>query len=325
MYNAAIIYFDQLNDLKRSNEMLEKLIKRFPNHELELPCYFLLWSNYTKLKNTQKTEDAKNIILTKYPDTDYAKLILDPDYYRKLAETNKENEHKYEEIYRAYINKQWETTIMLADDLLEKTDEEALIAKTSYLKAIAIGQVQGEQPLKDALMQIIKNYPKEPVTELAKTLLSILSSTKPIMEKPEEEQEQITIKPEQKENVEMPFNLNLDELHYIIILIDVHKKTVTDVKYDVSTFNDIYFRLDRFNINSFYINQDEQLVTIARFKGKADAMKYYTALTTNDVFLPSIQDKSISVYAISASNYSLYYNKPDIRYLYKRFFEEHYE
>jgi hypothetical protein len=108
-------------------------------------------------------------------------------------------------------------------------------------------------------------------------------------------------------------------------VVNVHKKIVTDVKYDVSNFNNTYFSLDRFNINSFYINQDEQLVTISKFKGKADAMKYYIALTNNDVFEPFIQDKSLTVYAISASNYSIYYGKPEDRHLYKRFFEENYK
>jgi len=117
----------------------------------------------------------------------------------------------------------------------------------------------------------------------------------------------------------------LDEQHYIIILVNVHKKTVTDAKYDVSTFNSTYFSLERFNVNSYYVNQDEQLITIARFKGKANAMNYYIALTTNDVFESSIQDKSLTVYAISATNYSIYYNKIDKRYLYKRFFEENYK
>ncbi|MCL2312678.1 MAG: hypothetical protein FWC41_09395, partial [Firmicutes bacterium] len=70
--------------------------------------------------------------------------------------------------------------------------------------------------------------------------------------------------------------------------------------------------------------QNEQLVTIARFKNKTDAMNYHIALTTNDVFAPSIQDKSITVYPISASNYSIYYNKVDERRLYKKFFEENY-
>jgi tetratricopeptide (TPR) repeat protein len=322
MYNAGIIYFDQLNDLKRSNEMLMKLITRFPDNDLVLPCYFIMWSNYIKLKNTAKADEIKNIILTKYPDTDYAKLIQDPNYYKKLAEAAQENNRKYEQIYRAYNSKQWQRTVQLADELLALTENETLMAKTAYLRAVAMGQLQGNEVLKEDLMLIVKNFPKEKVTELAKIYLSTLTGSSKIVSNLEEE-----TKPDSPANTttaESPFNPNLDEQHYIIILVDIHKKTVNDVKYDVATFNSTYFSLERFNINSFYINQDEQLVTVTKFKGKTDAMNYYIALTTNDVFTPSMQDKSLTVYAISATNYSMYYNKIDDRRLYRQFFDENY-
>jgi hypothetical protein len=274
------------------------------------------------LKNASQAEEAKNIILTKYPDTDYAKLILDPDYYKKLANAAKDNEQQYEELHRVYRSKQWYSTVQLADDLLEQTNNVTLIAKTSYLKAVALGQIQGKDTLVFALNHIIKNYPKEPVTELAKILLSTISDI------PNSFQEEDMIMAIQEPTVKIAdstFNRNLNEMHYIIVLVDVHKKSVSDVKYDISTFNSTYFSLERFNINSFYINQDEQLVTVSRFKGKTDAMNYYIAMTTNDVYQPSIQDKSITVFAISASNYSIYYNKPEARHLYKSFFEENYK
>jgi TolA-binding protein len=325
MYNASIIYYDQLNDLKRSNDMLQKMIQRFPNSDLALPAYFLLWVNYTKLKNTPKADEAKNVILNKYPDTDYAKLILDPNYYKKLAETEKENERKYEELYRIYSAKQWEITVQLAYELLELTNDVALTAKTAYLRAVALGQLQGQNALEEALKQIIRDYPKEAVTELAKIYLSTLASTTQTSKKDENKEDDSTINYEKPEPVaENPFNPNIDEQHHIIILVKIHKKAVNDVKYDVSNFNTAYFSLEHFNINSFYINNDEQLVTVSRFKGKTDAMDYYIALTHNNLFLPLIEDKSITVYAISASNYSIFYNKINERHLYKQFFQENY-
>ena len=326
MYNASIIYYDQLNDLKRSNDMLHKMIQRFPDSDLVLPAYFLLWVNYTKLNNTSKAEEAKNFILTNHPDTDYAKLIQDPNYYKKLAEAAHENERRYEDLHRVYNAKQWVATVQLADDLLAQTDNVSLKAKTAYLRAVAIGQLQDEEALKNALKQVIKDYPKEGVAELAKIYLSMLASpTQMTNNNNDSDGKDGTTNFERPANVtETPFNQNIDEQHHIIILVNVHKKAVNDVKYDVSNFNTTYFSLERFSINSFYINQDEQLVTVSRFKGKNDVMDYYTAFTHNNIFSPLIEDKSITVYAISASNYSIFYQKANERYLYKEFFDKNY-
>jgi tetratricopeptide (TPR) repeat protein len=328
MYNAGIIYFDQLNDLKRSNEMLNKLNQRFPSNELVLPSYFILWSNNTKLKNAAKAEEAKNYILTHHPDSDYAKLILDPDYYKKMAEAAREHERRYEELYQSYRAKRWEYTVELADDLLVQTKEVVLKSKIAYLRAVAIGQLQDQEALKYALTHVIKDFPKEQVAELAKIYLSTLTDTPYVAEgfvgdSGEDSGESKGVGGDEISK-DSPFNPNIDEQHYIIVLVDVHGKNVTDVKYDISTFNSTYFSLERFNVNSFYINQNQQLVTIARFKGKSDAMNYYIAFTNYELFSSFIQEKSIEVYTISASNYSIYYNKAEYRQIYRLFFEENY-
>jgi len=324
MYNAGIIYFDQLKDLKRSNEMLERLIKRFPDSDLVLPAYFILWTNYTKLKNTAKADEIKNIILTRYPDTDYAMLVSDPNYYKKLAEAAKEHERRYEELYRFYSNKQWATTVQLADDLLEVSENKALTSKIAYLRAVAIGQLEGKEALKEALTQIIQNHPKEQVADLAKVYLATFPTSSDLPNKMTEPTGGVTVVNTNPDLQESPFNPDLDEWHHIIVLINVHKKNVTDVQYDVSNFNATYFSLDRFNVNNIYINNEEQLLTISRFKGKNDAMNYYTALTTNDVFSSSIQEGSLTVYPISGSNYPIYYNNASARPGYKKFVEENY-
>ena len=325
MYNSGVIYFDQLNDLKRSNEMLQKMIQRYPQSDLVLPAYFLLWVNYNKLNNKSKADEAKNFILSNYPDSDYAKLILDPDYYKKIAEANKANERKYEELYNTYNNKQWAQTVLLANDLMAQTEEKSLIAKTAFLRAVAMGQTEGEEALRSALKQIVQDYSAEPVAELAKIYLSTLAN--PVQINKDDVGSGLTTITQGQEATapKSPFNTNLDEYHFMIMIVDVHKKVVEDLKYDISNFNSTYFSLERFNINSFYINQNEQLISISQFGGKTEAMNYYTALTTNTVFAPSIEDKSITVYPISASNFSIYYSKVNERYLYKQFFEENYK
>jgi len=326
MYNAGIIYFDQLKDFKRSNEILEKLIKRFPDSDLVPPSYFILWTNYTKLKNGSKAEEIKNIILTKYPDSDYAKLILDPNYYKKMAEAAQEHQRRYEDLYRVYRNKQWRSTVQLADDLLSVTEDKTLASKTSYLRAVAIGQLEDQDALKGALNQIVQSYSKEPVADLAKVYLAALGTSSNEHGQITDPTQTTTVSttPELPDIQESPFNTDLDEVHSIIVLVNIHKKNVTDVQYDISNFNATYFSLERFNVNNIYISQEEQMVTIARFSNKANAMNYYTALTTNDVFSSSIYEGTLTVYPISSSNYFIYYSNVGARRGYKAFVEENY-
>jgi tetratricopeptide (TPR) repeat protein len=321
LYNAAIIYMDQLNDIRRSNETFEKLITRFPDDKLALPSYYILYLNYLHANNP-KFETPKNIILTKYPDTDFAKLILDPDYYEKIAEKNKELEIKYEAVFQTYQQKQWSRTIQLANEAIPLCNDKNLKAKYEYIRAVAIGQTFGEDSLRKKLNYIIREYPKTQIEDLARTYLSMLST--PANTPQLSDSASVANNAGQGGVLNGPFQYKPNELHYVVVLIDVSKYAVLDIKNDINAFNKEFFRLQNFNMNSFYINQNEQMITIARFKNKETSMEYYNSISKNIKFASKIGDASIKIYPMSATNYTTYYNKVDQRSFYKEFFETYY-
>jgi tetratricopeptide (TPR) repeat protein len=321
MYNAAIIYLDLLNDYKRSNETFEKLINRFPEDELTLPSIFMLYRNYTALKNP-KAEEYKNIILTKYADTDYAKLITNPDYYKKLAEINKVLEQKYETTYEVFLQKQWATTVRMANEALAICEEPVLSSKYAYLRAIALGQITNEDTLKRALSDIVVKYPSTEVAGLARIFLSSFDNADKLLAAAGDSTSiALQNKIEAKKNV---FVYKAKELHYVIILVDVSSLPVNEVKKDVANFNQEFYSLQKFNISSHYIDANHQIVTIGQFTQKETAMEYYQNIIRNGNFSGKIKDRSLSIYAISASNYTAFYTNIDERDSYPAFFEEYY-
>ena len=324
MYNAGIIYYDQLLDYPRANEMLESLTTRFPQDTNALPSYYILYSSYGKLKNQSKSDENKNIILTRYPESDYAKLILDPQYYTKLLEKMKEFEKRYETTYDNYVNKRWANVVSEADQVIPNCADETLKSKFDYLRAVSIGQIHGEDTLKSALTQIITTYPGSGVAELAKIYLSNFANVSEILasvgDSTQTQQEGPAAPP-----ANSPFKFNPNEQHYIVLIVNIHKHTVADIKSELSAFNREFFSLQKFNINSFYINQDEQLVTLSKFKNMEGAMSYYSVIVNDVNFGPKFASGDIKLYAMSAVNYTTYYNKTDKRSLYNDFFQYHYK
>ncbi|MDL2308657.1 tetratricopeptide repeat protein [Bacteroidales bacterium OttesenSCG-928-C03] len=320
MYNAAIIYLDDLDDVKRSNETFRKLITRFPDHELTLPSLYLLYRNLLQANDPAHSE-PKNTILTKYPDTDYARLISDPDYYKRLEDIEKEYERKYEEVYLAYSKKKWRQTIAAADEAIANVVDEELKSKYEYLRAVAVGQVISEDSLKASMKHIIKTYPKTGVAELARIYLSLFPDSEELMSEINSMGNEI----EAVENAQVEyFTYQPKEMHYIVVIINIGKHAVSDVKNDISNFNAQYFSLQRFNVNSFYINQNEQMISVSRFKDKDAAMEYYNAIAQNELFKPSIVLKSMRINVMSATNYTTFYNNIPSRETYEEFFEKNY-
>lgn len=315
LYQAAIIYLDLLNDQPRGCETLEKFYARFPEHTLSPGVLYLLYLNYSKMNNG-KAENPKNIILTKYADTDIARLIREPDYYKKVAAQLKAMENLYETTYQDYTSKQWKKVIASADNALATCTDKELRSKFAYLRAVSVGQTQSEDNYRAALQEVLANYGDQPVAELARILLRDLD--------PAPVAQPTAAAAAQTSDEASPYTLNAEEWHYVAIIINVHKIKVMDFKVTVSDFNREFYSLQKFSINSYYINQDEQIVTVSRFKNMEAAMDYYHAISGNDKFKADIMARNATIYAMSASNYSKFYKDKSIRDKYEDFFNKNY-
>lgn len=320
LYNAALVYLDLLNDQDKGNETLEKLVQRFHKHELTLPAQYLLYLNYTKAKSP-RAETPKNFILANFPNSDYAKLIKNPDYYKDLAEQSKVIENLYEETYNAYSAKQWQQTIKLANDALPRCTDKVLKSKFAYLRAIALGQTEGENKLKEEMFAIVSLYPNTEVAGLAQLFLTPTKTE-------QKKEDKATAQSTKKEEVDPkePFVFNPQEQHFVVMIVNVHKirGSVVDIKNDVSTFNREFYSLIKLNVSSIYVSQDEQIITIAKFQNQEAAMDYYNNLSSSKQFSAYHKTKAIVSYPISASNYTTYYTNADKRPLYEDFFNANY-
>ena len=247
-------------------------------------------------------------------------MILEPDYYEKLARKNKHFEERYEEVYQLYCNKQWRQVVGFADEIIPQCTDKALQSKYAYLRAVATGQVSGEEKGVEAMTAVAKEYAGTEVANLAKIYLSNFKTNKPATTAADGS----AVGAEGQAIKEQPFVYLPDEQHFIVMIVNVHETSMMDVKKNIAEYNKEFYNLQKFNIKSFYINQNEQMVTISKFKNKEAAMLYYSGVIKNERFLSSVANLSVKVYALSATNYTTYYNMVDKRHLYDEFFKENY-
>ncbi len=323
LFETGYIYRDLLNDLPRACASFESLIKRFPDGEYSLPCMYLLYTIYAS-QHDDRAGTYKQTILTRYSETDYAKLINDPKYYEKLAELERVAERRYEQVYEDFNRKEWAAVVRSADQMIPVCTETSLKAKYSYLRAVAAGQVHNQDTLIVGLRAVLADFPDEPVAELARIYLSTFTAEQIASTIPTGDtaaQEAVAALMQEKDRFN-PFVLKPDEMHYVILLVRTAALSVQDVKRNLINFNNTYFSLQHFNISSFYINNTQQMVTVAKFNNQEKAVEYYNYLLKNENFAPEVERQNIVVYPISSSNYTTFYNRPDDRPLYEDFLKE---
>ena len=328
LYETGFMYQDLLSDTKRACASFEQLLQRYPNSEYALPSIYMLYTLYRN-SGDARAENYKNLILTKYPNTDYAKLIQDPDYASKLASKEKSLEAQYAQVYDDFTHKRWAKVVSAADAAIPSCTETTLRSQYAYLRAVAAGQVYNQDSLIVGLTQVLGQYPQEPVAELARIYLS--NFTKEQIQKslgieensPENEALQQLVQSEEPVK-ESAFTFTPEDNHYAVLLVKTAELPLQTVKINLNTFNKTFFSLKKLIVSSFLIDNQRQMVTVSKFNNSNEAMDYYNILIKDETFKSDIDNKTIEVYIMSATNYTTFYNKRDERDKYPAFFNSKY-
>lgn len=313
LYNAAFIYRDGLKDIPKSNETFELLVQRYPEHNLALQSYFILYQSYTESNNLEKANYYKNIILNNFPESDYAEIIKDPNYYKKIEERNKAGEILYKQTYEAFQNKNYSIVIENGTEATKSFKKNKdLIARFDYLKAISHEFVNGTDSLVENLEKFIVIHPTHPLTERAQI---ILNAKKPASG---------SGIANDTNNIQKEFVYSQNEFHFYVFIADIRKANFNDIKIRISDFNTKFFNTQKFEINSMYLNNTTQIITISKFVNKTKAMDYLNFIKTHADVMKDLNINDITQYVMSDKNYLLYYRNKDLRPKYEAFFKEHY-
>jgi len=314
-FNLGKLYKEGLGDYPKSRESYETLLNRFPENDYLLQAYYDLYKIFERDNNQEMTSYYKNLIVENYPESDYAKVILNPDYFKELAENKNEAQKLYEKTYEAYKSEQYLLVINYADMAMKNGADTALLPKFEYLRAISLGKVEVLDTLVVALKNIIRNYPKSEVTPLAENILAaIYTENAALVSEPDKEINEL---------INSPYEFRPEEPHFFAIAANRDSVNVSALKVRLSDFDKDYFSLRKLNINSIVLDQKRYLVTVGNFANMEDAMNYYNLITEDVYVFGNMKRTYYQVFALSSNNYPvLFNNKNTLDYL--KFFEKYY-
>lgn len=321
LFNMGLIYKEGLNDYKKSVESFEELLERFPNDSIyELKVFYQLYKLYAELANSSKSEYYKNQILTKYPDSDYAKIILDPDYYKQIQASRNLAVKLYKETYLAYQDQQYSVVIQNSDKAINNYTDQELLAKFMYLRALALGITNSVDTLKSSLQGLITTYPNAEVQPLAKLILERLTGVDTITA-----QGDATIAGGSLETTSAIslYNYDANAIHLYALVVNIKDVNINALKIKISDFNQKYYSLDDLSITSVFLDDTHQIITVSNFADKENAIDYYDAINRSEYIFTTIRNTDYKDFVISVDNYPVFYKNRGIEQ-YMSFYQENY-
>ena len=171
LYNMAMIYKDKLEDLPLAISAFEELERRFPDNEHLLESYFQVYLMALRNKDAVLASTYKDKIQAKFPGSDYAVAVADPNYEYNIRMMDTVQDSIYEHTYERYLASDIATVRQNFRMMGEKYPLAKLMPKFMFLDALTYVQEGNPEGFKAALRALVEKYPDADVTELAGEML----------------------------------------------------------------------------------------------------------------------------------------------------------
>jgi tetratricopeptide (TPR) repeat protein len=295
-YNAGLIYKEQLDNPKEAADDFEAMLKRYPENKYLLATYYNLYRSYLSLKDSAKADYYKNILLDKYPDSEYSKIILNPNYFAENQKKTAILQVFYENTFRAYQNGQYGAVIerkATADSLFPPNE---LTPKFEFLKALAVGKTKPVPEFEASLKYVVAKYPKDSVSIRAQEILDF-------MNKAGKEVKQDSVKaPEPLKEPAIGYVYKQDTVHYVMIVFPNGMVNANELRTKISDFNNQYYSTNEYDISNAFLGNDKQFVLIKEFENDEAALDYYSAILENEAVFEGIPISVLTRFVITPSN-----------------------
>jgi len=307
LYSSGEVYKSKLDDKAEAKKSFIELTNRYLPDDKALAGLYQLYL----MSNGEEMKKYKNTILNEYPNSEYAKIINEPDYKQKEGLANEKASNDYKLAFNAYRDGNYDKAIELSNKVVNSESENPFKCKYYYLKSVATGQkfasADSLQPLENALSDVVKHCEGDEVYEPAKALLDKLRNVQSVSD---------------AKSGKSTYVYSSNATHFFVLVFPNDKGSINKAKANVSDFNKASFSTKNLEIKSSFVDQTTQVVVTKSFKDKEEAMDYYVAFKVNKNQVKDL-NSGFDFFIITDTNFSSLYVDKDIK-KYVDFFTKNY-
>lgn len=307
--NIGFIYYDNIGDYERSIEAYEELNTRYPENECELPSNFYMTRIYSEKGETDKAQASSNIVITKYPESNYAKILIDPEYFVKERQKKEEAIAFYGDTYNSFNEGDYKTVkanVKKARELY--ANDTVLMPRFDLLEAFTIGKTQNINTMASALYELVQKYPTSSIKNYAMDVLLSANDMYKLGYNIESARKTIDTTPEKVS----PYKFNRYEEHFVIIVCQNKNVRINPLKVRMSDFNQNNFRTYQLTIKNIVLSKEQTMLVVEKFDDADRAEDYALALTLTDYVFGGIDQSKYKILSLSKTDYMTFYNLKNV-------------
>ncbi|MBE6267908.1 MAG: tetratricopeptide repeat protein [Bacteroidales bacterium] len=167
LYQAGIIYKEQLNDKEHTIATFERIIKEFPKHEKADEIYYYLYLSCSRWDEQEKAEEYRKKLITDYAGSKYTQMITASDFFDNPMVKRHKEDSLYAKAYTHFEKEEYKEVIAGNEQAAQMYPQGAHRARFMFLKAVSQLYTDDNKGGLETLKALIALKSKEEVNTLA--------------------------------------------------------------------------------------------------------------------------------------------------------------
>jgi len=304
-FNLGDIYYFKLLEKDNAVTSYNTLLHRFPETEYEPE---ILYKLYLIFKDTDptKADTYASRLKEKYPASDFAKILVNPDYLKESSQTAEKQKELYKTGYDLYQNGEYREALRALNQAAEM-GETSFSSNIELMKIVLMGKMEDINQYQFALDQFIKAHGSDPLSAYAQTLLDASR----------------TFQTNQEKEKGIQYIRSFEEPHYFVL---VHRKSdnlsavVTGV---LERFDEAYFKDMKLKTSNLMLNDEYVLTLVDELPRVSAALEYIKTFNEKLPTLVELRNHKFHSFVITKDNFDIFYRTKGLDE-YLQFFERNY-
>lgn len=173
MLEVGKVFQNDLQEYQMAINSYDEYLQKFPSAEGEAEAYLGMYYCYSKLGNTAKAAQYKNMLVTKHANTTSGKLVTNPSLLNPNIKSE-EATNRYQGIYDMFIEGRFTEAIAAKKKADSVYGSNYWTPQLLYIEAVYHIREKNDSIAISTLQQLVNLYPESPLKEKAATLIDVL-------------------------------------------------------------------------------------------------------------------------------------------------------
>lgn len=332
LFNMGRVYKDRFNDYPKAIAAYEELNKRYPNNEHLLLTYYNLYLLNKIVGNHSQEQKYKDLVISKFPETNFAKVLVNPNYANELEQKRRQDEQLYVQAYDDYMAMRFDRLRLNVNKFIDENPGNSLIPNFDFLRVLLVGRTANEEQFRNALVKFMQDYSDNELATVAQNILEYYGNTDiqaliaELQARPQTETYDDTTmdnninKDIQKEK----FIYDENDEHYYVIMLNSSNVDLKRLSFEIRNFNIFNFSMRTFNVINTPYDSNNELISVRSFKNQRQSVNYSKMIANSDDVFSKLNNVQYKVFVISADNFGKLQKQKNINE-YLSFYNDNYK